>query len=696
MFSIDEHLYKSIDDILDKDIKFIKSNKKIEYMNVPCSFDTETSSFYTDGGEKRGIVYIWVLGINGKCITGRTYDEFIYTLNRIVEFYELSEKRRMIIYVHNLAFDFQFFHKWFKWKKVFATEEREPLYALRDDGIEIRCSYRLSGYNLENVGKNLTKYKIEKMVGDLDYSLIRHSKTPLSDKEMGYVIHDALVVMCYIQEEIESFHNNITLIPSTKTGKVRVYIKRCCLYSKKHHGDSWKFQKYHNMMKALPIVSINEYNQLKNAFHGGFTHANSFMVNKIINNVHSFDFTSSYPYVIVSEQFPMGKGELITIKSKEEFERNLKLYCCLFDCIFEDIESSIPYEHPISISKCISIQDYGSDNGRLIFAKRIKITITEQDFAIIRKYYKWKHLRVNNFRRYKKNYLPTDFVKAVLDLYQKKTLLKDVEDSKAEYMNAKEMLNSCYGMMVTDVCRTEIDYSIDGNWGKIPPIDEELIQKYNEKKTRFICYQWGVWVTAYAMRNLFTAIYELGTDYIYSDTDSVKFINLEKHQKYFDNYNENVMNKLKRSMDHHGIDIALCSPKTIKGETKTIGVWNYDGFYYKFKTLGAKRYMVLTEKGYSLTVSGLRKEITIPYLLEKYGDNIMDEFKDGMIIPPGYTGKQIHSYIDFETSGTVIDYLGNECEYHELSSIHLENSGYELSLSREFTDYLLGIKLKED
>ena len=105
---------------------------------------------------------------------------------------------------------------------------------------------------------------------------------------------------------------------------------------------------------------------------------------------------------------------------------------------------------------------------------------------------------------------------------------------------------------------------------------------------------------------------------------------------------------------------------------------------------------VKTESNYSLTVSGVNKKYAIPYLYEKYGDNIMDEFKDGLIIPPSYTGKNIHTYIDFETSGTVIDYYGNACDYLEKSSIHLEESGYELSLSREFIDYLLGIKLKEN
>ena len=690
MFTIDENIYESIDELLNNDFKFIKSSRKIEYANIPCTIDIESSSFY-ENGEKRAVMYAWVLGINGKCIIGRTYNELWDSLDRISEFYELNEKRRMIFYIHNLSFEFQWFRKWRNWIKVFATDERQPLYALDDKGIELRCSYQLSGYSLENVGKNLTRYKVNKMVGDLDYKKIRHSETPLTDKEYGYILNDGLVVMAYIQEEIENNNNNITLLPLTKTGKVRTYIRRMCLYSGKHHNDAWKFKKYNNMMRALPITSLQEYEQLKRAFQGGFTHANSYYVNRIENNVHSYDFTSSYPYVMVSEKYPMGKGELLSIKSKEEFEFNLKHYCCMFDATFVNIDSKIIYEHPISISKCYRKSGYASDNGRLVCADEISITLTEQDFEIIKRFYSWKHFKIKNFRRYKKQYLPRDFIRGVLSLYQKKTELKGIDDKIVEYMNSKEMLNSCYGMCVTDICREEIEYKNDV-WGIEPTDACEDIEKYNKRKNRFLCYQWGVWVTAYARKNLFTAIYTLQSDYRYSDTDSVKFVNLESHKQYFEKYNEMVIHKLQKAMEHHGLSMDLVQPKTINGIIKTLGEWDYDGFYLKFKTLGAKRYMVLTDKGYSLTVSGVNKKIAIPYLYNMYGDKIMEHFADGLIIPPQFTGKNIHTYIDEETSGMVTDYYGITTTYYEKSSVHLEESGYELSLSKEFIDYLLNIK----
>ena len=387
----------------------------------------------------------------------------------------------------------------------------------------------------------------------------------------------------------------------------------------------------------------------------------------------------------------MEQGELVEIKSKEDFERNIKLYCCIFDAVFENIESTFQYEHPISVSKCYRLEKYISDNGRLVQADKIAITLTEIDYQIIRKFYRWDKFKIKNFRRYRKQYLPRDFVMAILNLYQKKTTLKGVEDSIVEYNNSKEMLNSCYGMCVTDILRDEIEYN--GSWEKVSPNQEEEIRKYNDKKNRFLCYQWGVWVTAYARRNLFTAIYELKEDYIYSDTDSVKFVNLDKHLDYFKRYNNGVHMKLEKAMEHHNIDIELTRPKTIKGKTKVIGEWDYEECFEKFKTLGAKRYMIKDDKGYSLTVSGVNKHYAIPYLYQKYGDRIMDEFKDGLYIPPQYTGKNIHTYIDDETVGVITDYHGHELDYYEKSSIHLEESAYELSLSKEFIDYLLDIHL---
>lgn len=696
-YTIDNNIYKQneIDKLL-IDIPFINSNKRIAYANVPCVIDIETSSFY-DNEEKRAIQYAWVLGINGKCIIGRYFSALKVLISRISTILELNvDYRRMIFYVHNLSYEFQWFRKHFEWEKVFSIEERKPLYALMKNGIELRCSYLLSGYALAKVGEQLITYKVNKKVGDLDYEKIRTPKTHLNEKEMGYILNDGLVVMAYIKEKIESHHNNITLLPLTKTGEVRNYCRKECLYKGGKKHNSIRYKKYSTLMKNIPIVDIDEYRQLQRAFMGGFTHANAIYVNTIQHNVASFDFTSSYPTCMVCEKFPMSKGELIKISSKQEFYEKLSLYCCLFDIEFFDIQASTSYDHPISYSKCGLVESPRVDNGRVVSAKHIKLSITEQDFFIYEKFYTWSHFKVSKFRIYKKNYLPRDFVLAILNLYKTKTELKGVKGKEIEYLVSKENINACYGMSVTDICRDEIEYGKD-EWNIVMKTDEDVIKalnKYNSNKRRFLCYQWGIWVTAYARRNLFSGIYEFKYDYIYSDTDSLKVKNYQNHMDYINKYNNGIKTKIRHALFYNDIDLSYAHPKTKNGIEKWLGVWDFENendLYIRFKTLGAKRYMIQNSDGYSLTISGINKHVAIPYLLEKYGDGIFDAFTDGMYVPKGKTGKNIHTYIDEETHGICIDYLNIPYKYKELSSIHMEPCDYELSLSREFIDYLFEI-----
>ena len=126
-------------------------------------------------------------------------------------------------------------------------------------------------------------------------------------------------------------------------------------------------------------------------------------------------------------------------------------------------------------------------------------------------------MRIRNFRRYKKGYLPTAFVKSILTLYKDKTELKGVDGKEIEYLASKELLNACYGMSVTDICRQENAFDIENNeWIKEnPPIDyEKDLDKYNHNKQRFLSYAWGVWVTAYARRNLWSGILEFKQHYL--------------------------------------------------------------------------------------------------------------------------------------------------------------------------------------
>lgn len=686
-----DQIDKFLEEIGDN-FKLIHNNKKIGYYNIPCSFDIETTSFYPNKnikGVKGSIMYEWTLGINWIVMIGRTWEELIETTTRVAEYFQLNDSRRLVIYVHNLGFEFQAFRKLFSWSKVFSLEKRKPIQAITDNGIEFRCSYLLSGYSLANLSGQLHKYIVSKMVGDLDYSLIRHPKTPLNDKEIGYCLCDVYVVMAYIQETIERL-GDITKIPLTKTGYVRKYCRDSCLYEDKSHrkGIS-KYKNYRNLMRELTLTA-EEYKLLKRGFQGGFTHANPYFSRGVFRNVASYDFTSSYPAVMISEKFPMSKGEEIKIFSEEQFNQNLDTYCCVFDIKFNNLKSKLTFENPISISRCRKLKNPIENNGRLVSADSFETTLTEQHFFIINHFYTWDSIEIGKFIRYKKDYLPTSFIESILKLYVDKTTLKGVKGRELDYALSKEQLNSCYGMCVTDICRKEISY--DGDiWDEFDVDVEDVIDKYNKSSKRFLSYAWGVWVTAYAQYNLFTGICEFEEDYIYSDTDSIKVVNHEKHKEYFEWYNRQLKEKLRRAMEHHGLSMDMVEPKTINDVKKLIGVWDFEGIYTRFKTLGAKRYMTEQDGEISITVSGLNKKTAVPYLIEKYGDKVFEAFDDSLYIPPEHTGKMTHTYIDTEISGVIYDYTGSRYDYHELSGTHLENCDYTLELSEKYIDYLLGI-----
>lgn len=678
-------------------IEFVrKSVKDGGIYNAPAVFDIETTSFY-EKNEKRACMYAWVFGLCGKCVRGRTWQEFLDLIDVIETTYKTTPKRRFVIYVHNLAYEFQFIRKMFKWEKVFSADERKPIYAITKGGIEFRCSYILSGYSLAKLGENLTKYKVEKKVGDLDYNLVRHSNTPLTSKEWSYILNDGLVVMSYIQEQIEQY-GGLDKLPYTNTGFVRNYCRSKCLDTRYNTRNQYAMH-----IKKMTLQE-DEYRQLKRAYTGGFTHANANYAGKTIENVHSFDFTSSYPAVMLSEKYPSSKPFDVEILDETDFKHCLRAFCCMFDIRFVNIRASVEFENYISRSKCIKAVNAVVNNGRVVEADEIVITLTEQDYAIIQDMYKWDYCEVYSMRCMHKDYLPKEFIECILKLYEDKTTLKGVEGKEVEYLLSKGMLNSTYGMCVTDICKDTITYTSE--WGHEKADVPELLARYNKNTKRFLYYAWGVWITAYARRNLFSGILEFRNDYIYSDTDSIKVLNIDNHIAYINGYNSNVTRKVEECLDHYGLDGNRAKPRTIKGKEKPIGVWDYEGKYDRFKTLGAKRYITETNGDISITIAGVGKKTGKKYLLHKYANNvdkIFKEFNDGLYFPPTYdcdgveeygAGKLCHTYIDEAHTGEIIDYMGNIGTYNELSAVHLEPTGYEMSLESGFLQYLKEIITK--
>ena len=131
-----------------------------------------------------------MFGINDTVYYGRTWDELKEFLYRVNE----SASENKICYIHNLSYEFQFLRGEFLLEDVMARTQRKVMKCkLADYNFELRCSYFLSNVKLEKLAE-VYDLPFKKMVGDLDYKIIRSPETPLTEEELGYCENDILIL----------------------------------------------------------------------------------------------------------------------------------------------------------------------------------------------------------------------------------------------------------------------------------------------------------------------------------------------------------------------------------------------------------------------------------------------------------------------------------------------------------------------
>lgn len=670
---------------LQVDMLVKKSKRKV--LEVASAFDTETTSFIdSTHSDEVGIVYIWQFGIGQTVVYGRYLDDFVDLIDTLNQ-YLVTIKAKLIVYCHNYKYDFGFIWRLFHWDDAFFTDFRTPLYT-RVGNVEIRDSLILSGYqSLAKIGKGL-RIPTLKMTGDLDYSRMRFPETPLTQKEMKYCEQDIRVLCEYIWEKIED-EGTIDKIPYTNTGYVRRYCRSACFYNQDKEA-------YLSLMDNLTL-DVDAYLQANQAFGGGAVGPNISVVARILHNVDSYDLKSAYPWAMTTQTFPMSRPTIVgnrEANKEDKFKQYLKEYHCIFTVEFWDLMPKTNFSYPISSHKCLEKVGYRESAGRIISALYLRISITELDFDTFSKFYEWSMMKVSRMRIYQKGYLPPAIVKSVLKFFFDKTTLDGVKGSEADYMIAKNMLNSVYGMMVEKVIRDELLFSANG-FSKAYGDLAEQISNYNENLNRFTYFPWGVYVTAWVRHKLYNAIYHVGEDFCYCDTDCVKFMNGAKYRDYFERENETAKKQAELTAKRLALDISQVTPVAPDGSRKILGVWEHEATYNRFKTLGAKRYLCEYDDGHMLlTVAGSNKKLTLEYIEEtakRLAVDVFDVFHDKLVIPPEYAKRLIMKWVDNEKSGYEFDYLGVGHAYHTECGIWSKSGSYTFSIAQHLEEGVLGL-----
>ena len=482
----------------------------------------------------------------------------------------------------------------------------------------------------------------------------------------------------------------------TNTGIVRRKFTECIKKNYKHGGKNalYSWQKW--------VASLTEDTEtfilLVKAFAGGYTHGNALKVNLIMYFVNADDYTSSYPACLLTEKYPITsfwqdnnavlyKDELGQYYDTLDYENKAYILTIEFTNI-----CNIGCNSFISLSKCTDVEHIVLDNGRVSAAEKLTITVTEQDYLIIKENYTFDNLKLIDCRSAQKDYLPKVYYTFILEMYKikqelkekKKQIKKEFGEESQEYKeictmydNAKAWVNSLYGMACTNYISDVIEFN--ESWSKtkldLNMITEQL-KEMRKKAQILLPYSIGVWCTAYARKNLWYMIKKLNNDLIYTDTDSVYYIN--DHQQEIEEYNKMQYNKLCKALKHHGLEMQewLEDLGAFDAEHRT----GTDTEILEFKTLGAKKYAYIDKNGKHLTVSGVNKKLGVNQF------ETLKEFKNGLVFDYKTSGKKIKAYNEEQPQIAMVDYQGNGDIINQKYGVCLYPTTYKLDATGEFKE----------
>lgn len=641
-----------------------KKADKTLFRNCMCAFDIETT--YLDDVEQ-SIMYIWqfaVMDLRNENIWycfGRTWEQFTKLLD---SFYH--EGITVLVWIHNLSYEFQFMRHWlpFRKDKIFALKSRKVVRA-DIDGVQFRCSYIQTNKSLDAFTRDMGVVH-QKLSGvEFDYSKKRYPWTEMTTEELQYCCNDVVGLLEAMRVRMRMENDTLYSLPLTSTGYVRRLAKEAMR----------KFN--HNQLQAM-MCDVDVYKLLRLEFRGGDTHANRYHVNKILENVASYDRASSYPDVMLNYRFPMSAFTPRMITDIDELEKKCQIRDCCFIAVFtitnlqqRDIYYGAPY---LSLDKAVEISGQVVDNGRVLSADKAVYVFNDIDWKIVKSEYVGE-VEISQVYIAKYGYLPQAFRDLVIDLFHKKTSLKNVNGQELNYMRSKELINSLYGMCAQNPVKPDVIYMDEPDQAftleDIVDIGEKL-EKYNKKA--FLLYAWGCWVTAWARLKLKEMINIVGDNFVYCDTDSVKFLVRDDYNRIVARIEEYNQGLKELSISNKG----YADDK--KGITHYLGVYEYEETYKQFKTLGAKKYAYTRQDGtFKITIAGVPKKTGAREM------GTIKNFNVGFVFRNSGKLESVYNDSDYGT------YYPDDSSEHRIeirSNVVLRESTYEIGLSLEYM-YLL-------
>lgn len=595
--------------------------KTTQYVRVNLSLDIETTTVGLFSAP-----YIMTVSLNRP----HTNQFFVYhmrnwletqaLLDAIAEHYKLGKNRKtrttrsLICFVHNLSYEFYFcrfeldfdFGKW----GFFSKENRKAMKAALKNGIEFRDSLALTNCSLEQTSK---MYTLHKKIKDLDYSVQRNTKTPLTDQELRYINEDCII----LNEFSDTFFDKMCMQgekpPLTNTARLLLRVKKAMLAEGFNKAEVSLIQP-----SAVQILKEQQF-----LFRGGYVHGNINYLDEVMKCI-MIDITSSYPYSMFAKYYPVSEWKLLNLSTQcwkygqEPPEVFGALYnkCCKITAVYYGLHAKTEHSYE-SVSKVMEYVPYeddptkGLDNGRIRNAEVVKVMQTELDYFIYQMLYDYDMVEIEKIEVSERGKLPAFLLNCLAGDYKEKNKLKSsgYKDT-SEYALKKADVNTYFGMLVKAVYSELIGYDGAG-WTEGKQTFCDMQKELNE---RFLSYDWGIWVCAhsrYKLVEFLTRIEAIGGHVLYYDTDSLKIAVTEKT---LDDILQLIVDENTRIRKENEKNSFLQDPAFYGELGDGIGEWDIEAkdkegkaVLVEFKTLGSKRYLYEINGEKHLCVAGLPK-----------------------------------------------------------------------------------------
>lgn len=680
-----------------------RGRAKYEMLEIYAGFDIETTTITTPEGHHLAFAYHFQVSIGTPRILNiylfRTWDNVIHFFNAVADFYGLNDKKHIIISIANMGFEFQFLRKRLVWDEgdwdFFAKERHKPLKATYR-GIEFREVLSITGGNLAQLAKDYCT--TQKLVtvdedgvkhSDLDYSKLRNSTTKLTPIEEQYCINDVVILSEFMWWLFCNFIRSERRVPMTFTGilhnEFKQELKDLCVKrdDKLHQKHGTSCDAWMDYMYTLQPATPEEYHLYMNyLFRGGYVHANALYAG--LDEIDGkpilagmMDVTSFYP-----TQMNLAYTVRTPFRPCEFSEDKVLSKCLIIHAVFDFIRPTTT--HTIeSKNKLLNCINGHFDNGRLISADLIEVYLTELDYQVYKKFYRWEGMTVLDCQEAERGPLPVYVTNVLNRHYKTKEQLKRTGyKDTTEYQIAKSRVNSCYGDAVKKVRFAKTSYNNEVGWFDVPePLDYD-----KEIRKAILSPFYGIWCTSWCRFTITSMIYKLtraGVACLYTDTDSIKFVPCHKATQIFKHFNNSIRkhrhNRKLRSTFFDGLgefDIEVKDKKT----GKMIPV--------RFKSLGAKRYIYAYGDKVFATVAGMPKAAVKQ--LGTTPDEVMKKFtKVGFRLDPAQSGKLTTAYTDEEYSAEIDGEVMTE-----LSGVALYEIPFKITVATEYSAYMEMLQIK--